>query len=89
MTKKPKAQVKTKPTSKPTPAEPKRNDAPISHRAALEKQMEANTNWIAEHPEDTKGVQEHEQAIAELTHKLLDIDVANRALSEKLQKQQG
>lgn len=49
-----------------------------SPRAEIEKQMEANNLWIAQHREDAKGVHEREMANAELSHRLIDMDTAAR-----------
>ncbi len=65
----------TKATAK---AEAKDDAKRLSPRQQLEQEMEANNLWISQHRDDVKGVHEREAANAELTHRLIDMDVAAR-----------
>lgn len=67
-------------------AKAEKADKPISRRAEIEQQMEANNLWISQHRDDTEGVQKREAANAELTHRLIDLDVAGSEAGRKLRR---
>lgn len=67
----------------------KADKKPLSRREDINKQMQDNKDWIAKNPDDIDGIHKREAANAELTHRLIDMDVAGRDVGRKLESLKG
>ena len=72
-----------------TKAEKKAEEPSLTLRQQIEKQMAENEQWISEHSDDQDGINKRQAANAELTHKLIDLDVAAGKADRTVEKLKG